>query len=70
MDDLNADGKIDYKDAAVFYKIVDDQYGDSKWAPFVGGLDSQPHAKSRTLCPCGCAWFPVALGRLSEAWSA
>jgi len=38
MDDLNADGKIDYKDAAVFYKIVDDQYGDPMWAPFTGGL--------------------------------
>ena len=38
MDDLNGDGKIDAKDAAVVYEAIDDQYGTPEWAPFVGGL--------------------------------
>jgi len=38
MDDLNADGKIDVKDAAVIYKIIDHQFGNKAWLPFVGGL--------------------------------
>ena len=38
MDDLNGDGKIDFMDAAVIYRIIDDQFGGTAWAPFVGGL--------------------------------
>jgi hypothetical protein len=38
LDDLNRDGKIDYRDAAVIYDLIDDLYGDPLYAPFVGGL--------------------------------
>ena len=38
MDDLNRDGKIDYNDAAVIYRIVDELYGKRFYAPFLGGL--------------------------------
>jgi hypothetical protein len=38
MDDLNHDGKIDYKDAGVIYDIVDDMYGKPWYAIFMGGL--------------------------------
>ena len=38
MDDLNKDGKIDYRDAAVLYDIVDEMYGKPWYEPFVGGL--------------------------------
>jgi hypothetical protein len=38
MDDLNKDGKIDYRDAAVLYGIIDRMYGRSWYEPFVGGL--------------------------------
>lgn len=38
MDDLNKDGKIDVNDAGVVYKIIDQMYGKSFYAPFVGGL--------------------------------
>lgn len=38
MDDLNKDGKIDLKDAALVYQIVDDRFGEDAWTPFVGGL--------------------------------
>lgn len=38
MDDLNRDGKIDYRDAAVLYGIIDGMYGRSWYEPFVGGL--------------------------------
>jgi len=38
MDDLNRDRKIDYKDAAVLYDIVDSSYGKLWYEPFVGGL--------------------------------
>lgn len=38
MDDLNADGKIDYRDAAVLYDIIDAMHGRPWYAPFVGGL--------------------------------
>jgi len=38
MDDLNQDGKIDYKDAAVIYQITDKLYGESFYQRFVGGL--------------------------------
>ena len=38
MDDLNGDGTIDYRDAAVLYKLFDDLYGDEDYEPFMGGL--------------------------------
>jgi hypothetical protein len=38
MDDLNQDGKIDYKDAAVLYLIIDGLYGKRFYDPFMGGL--------------------------------
>lgn len=38
MDDLNKDGRIDYRDAAVLYKIIDEMYGEFWYRPFVGGL--------------------------------
>jgi hypothetical protein len=38
MDDLNKDGKIDYKDAAVLYDIIDNMYGKPWYKPFIGGL--------------------------------
>jgi hypothetical protein len=38
MDDLNGDGKIDYRDAAVLYDIIDGLVTETWYAPFVGGL--------------------------------
>jgi hypothetical protein len=38
MDDLNQDGKIDYRDAAVIYRIIDELYGKTFYDPFLGGL--------------------------------
>ena len=38
MDDLNRDGIINYKDAAVLYDIVDDLYGKPFYRIFMGGL--------------------------------
>ena len=38
MDDLNRDGKIDYKDAAVVYEVIDALYGKPFYMRFVGGL--------------------------------
>jgi uncharacterized protein YcbK (DUF882 family) len=38
MDDLNGDGHIDYRDAAVLYDIIDDLYGRPFYARFLGGL--------------------------------
>ena len=38
MDDLNKDGRIDYKDAAIIYEIIDDMYGKSWYRFFAGGL--------------------------------
>lgn len=38
MDDLNQDEKIDYKDAAVIYRIIDNMFGHPFYTPFVGGL--------------------------------
>lgn len=38
MDDLNKDGKIDYRDAAILYDIIDDMYGKPFYRTFVGGL--------------------------------
>jgi len=38
MDDINRDGKMDYRDAAILYDITDELYGKSWYRPFVGGL--------------------------------
>jgi hypothetical protein len=38
MDDLNQDEKIDYRDAAVIYRIIDELYGKMFYDPFLGGL--------------------------------
>ena len=38
MDDLNQDGKLDYEDAAVLYRIIDRLYGKRFYDPFLGGL--------------------------------
>ena len=38
MDDLNRDGRIDYRDAAVLYDIIDELYGRSFYERFLGGL--------------------------------
>jgi len=38
MDDLNEDGKINWKDAAILYDIIDDLYGHKFYEPFLGGL--------------------------------
>ncbi|MEZ5357251.1 MAG: hypothetical protein R3F48_00380 [Candidatus Zixiibacteriota bacterium] len=38
MDDLNRDGKINWKDAALLYDIVDDMYGTEPYERFIGGL--------------------------------
>jgi hypothetical protein len=38
MDDLNQDGKIDYRDAAIIYRIIDELYGKKFYDSFLGGL--------------------------------
>lgn len=38
MDDLNRDGKIDYRDAGVIYDIIDGMYGRPWYRRFLGGL--------------------------------
>jgi len=38
MDDLNHDGRIDYRDAAVLYDIIDQMYGKPFYERFAGGL--------------------------------
>ncbi len=38
MDDLNRDGKIDYRDADVIYKVIDRMYGKPWYEHFLGGL--------------------------------
>jgi len=38
MDDLNRDGVVDERDAAVLHDIIDALYGKSFFAPFLGGL--------------------------------
>ena len=38
MDDLNRDGRVDYRDAAVLYDIVDKLYGQEPYKLLVGGL--------------------------------
>jgi hypothetical protein len=38
MDDLNADGRIDYKDAVVLYELIDKMYAKPWYSRFIGGL--------------------------------
>ncbi|MBD3235774.1 MAG: hypothetical protein GF330_03640 [Candidatus Eisenbacteria bacterium] len=38
MDDLNADGRSDFQDAAILYDIIDDLYGQPFYAGLLGGL--------------------------------
>lgn len=38
MDDLNKDGRIDYRDAAIIYDIIDALYGKPFYERFAGGL--------------------------------
>ena len=38
MDDLNKDKKINWKDAAILYDIVDKMYGTESYKRFIGGL--------------------------------
>jgi len=38
MDDLNRDGRVDYRDAGVLYDLIDDMYGQPWYNPFHGGL--------------------------------
>lgn len=38
MDDLNKDGRINWRDAAIIYDIIDEMYGRREYEPFVGGL--------------------------------
>jgi hypothetical protein len=38
MDDLNADGRIDYKDAVVLYELIDKMYARPWYSHFIGGL--------------------------------
>jgi hypothetical protein len=38
MDDLNGDGKNNWKDAAIIYDIIDDLYGKGIYDKFIGGL--------------------------------
>jgi len=42
MDDLNRDGEIDYREAAVVYDIIDDLYGRPFYARFLAGLVRRP----------------------------
>jgi len=50
MDDLNRDGKIDYRDAAVVYDIIDDLYGRPFYARFLAGL------ARRSPTVLSCTW--------------
>lgn len=38
MDDLDINGKIDYRDAAVLYDIIDNMYEKHFYIPYIGGL--------------------------------
>jgi hypothetical protein len=38
MDDLNKDGRIDWRDAHILYNIIGNMYGRKSYKPFVGGL--------------------------------
>jgi hypothetical protein len=45
MDDLNGDGRIDYRDADIVYDIIDEMYGQPWYAPFIGGLGRYKRTK-------------------------
>lgn len=45
MDDLNGDGRIDYRDADAIYDIIDEMYGQPWYAPFIGGLGRYKRTK-------------------------
>lgn len=49
MDDLNKDGKIDYRDAAIIFDIINAMYGKPFYEIFIGGLGS--YRKSRSHGP-------------------
>jgi hypothetical protein len=38
MDDLNKDGRMDYRDARIIYDLADGMYGTEAWEPYMGGL--------------------------------
>lgn len=38
MDDLNGDGLVDYKDAAIFYDLVEELYHEPWYNKYIGGL--------------------------------
>lgn len=40
MDDLNRDGRLDYRDADTLYTIINRLTGKSSYKPFIGGLGS------------------------------
>lgn len=42
MDDLNHDGRIDIKDAAVLYQLIDRHQNDAAFRPLIGGLGLYP----------------------------
>ncbi len=46
MDDLNKDGKIDYRDSMIIYNIVDRMYGEPWYETFIGGLGLYRKASS------------------------
>lgn len=46
MDDLNRDGKIDFMDAKVLYKLIDSLYGKSFYERFIGGLGRYKKVKT------------------------
>jgi hypothetical protein len=46
MDDLNKDGKHDYRDAAILYDIIDEMYGKPWYELFVGGLGRYKRTRS------------------------
>lgn len=59
MDDLNRDGKIDFKDAAVLYELIDNMFGES-WYNVVRGR-SGPVPKDTQPGPfCACRYERVS----------
>lgn len=48
MEDLNGDGKIDKKDAAILYQIINDRFGPDRQSRFQGGLSLYPERSWRT----------------------
>jgi hypothetical protein len=48
MEDLNSDGKIDKKDAAILYQIINERFGPGRQSRFMGGLSLYPERSWRT----------------------